>query len=309
MRRSRRSRLSDEQADRLLAGDDAPVEAAAPLSALTSQLREAGRTPPSDAVAERHLAAIVAEVRDTRHGDAAPAARPARRARGVSRGLLVPRRLMATAAAFTAVVVLAIAGALPGPVQAAAADLLAVVGIGVPDGRSTSQPGDDAPAPRIERRERSLPRSSRAPSVTGAPRQGTQGDRRDRQRGTGSAGTDAGDRRPSDRPAISPADRRGDDRREDRVDGSDDDSHRDDRVDGSDNDAHRDDDETKAIRSDDDERPSGPQTDADTDSGEGADDPAGAGPIDDGDTHDSLEEDRAETAEPRSADETTLEGD
>lgn len=285
MRRSRRPRLSDEQAERLLSGDDAPV-AAAPLSALTSRLREAGRTPPSDAVAGRHLAAIVAEVRDTRHGDAAPAPAPreVRRAgAAVLRGLLVPRRLTAAAAAFTAVIALAISGTLPGPVQAAAADLLAVVGIAVPDGRSTSQPRDDAPAPRVERRERSLPRSPQAPAVTGAPRHGTQEDRRDRPRRTRSAGTDAGDRRPAD------------DRRDDRAGGSGDD-------------------ETDAI--DEDKRRSGPDTDAGTDSGEDTDDPSaedpgappGAGPIDAGDT-DSLEDDRADPAEPRSADETPREGD
>lgn len=296
MRRSRRPRLSDEQAERLLSGDDALVERAEPLGALTSELREAGRTPPSDAVAERHLAAISVEVRDTRDRDAAPAPapRPVRRAgAAVSRGLLVPRRLTAAAAAFTAVVVLAIAGALPGPVQAAAADLLAVVGIAVPDGRSTSQ--DDAP--RVERRERSLPKSSQAPAATGAPRQGTRTDRRDRPRRTRSAGADARDRRSSDRPTASaPADRRADDLR-------------DDRVGGSDNDARRDDDETEAL--DDDERASGPETDADTDdpSAEDADDPEDAGPIHDGDTEDSLEGDRADTPEPRSTDESPREGD
>ena len=294
MRRSRRPRLSDEQAERLLSGDDAPVEAAAPLSALTSELREAGRTPPPDAVAGRHLAAIAAEVRDTRDRDAAPGApHPVRRAGGaVSHGLLVPRRLTAAAAAFTAVVVLAIAGALPGPVQAAAADLLAVVGIAVPDGRSTSQPRDDAPAPRTERRERSLPRPSQAPAATGAPRQGTQADRRDRSRRTRS---DDAHRRSSDRPASAPADRRADDLRDDRVGGSDDDARRDD--------------ETEAL--DDDERSSGPETDAGTDdpSAEDADDPEDGGPIVDGDAGDSLEEDRPDTSEPRSADETTREGD
>src|SRR5688572_12788413 len=113
MRFFRREHLSDETIEQILSARQAPE-------------------PPSEATAAAHLSAIMAESRRVREH----AARPASRGRVPA----LPRGITATVAASVAFISLAIAGALPGPVQAAASDALAVVGISIPDGGD--EPGE-----------------------------------------------------------------------------------------------------------------------------------------------------------------------
>ncbi|MCW3010367.1 MAG: hypothetical protein JWO90_771, partial [Solirubrobacterales bacterium] len=123
MGRSRKHELDGEQVERLLAGAADASRPAEPLGEVVRVLRDAGLEPPSEAVAARHLAAIHAEVRRPSRPStaAAPHRTPVR--------ALIPRRLTAGVAGLTSVVALAFAGALPGVVQAAASDVLDVVGL------------------------------------------------------------------------------------------------------------------------------------------------------------------------------------
>ena len=134
MRFLRRDHLSDETIEEILSARRPPE-------------------PPTEATAAAHLSAIMDESRRVREHVAQPA--PRRRLPAL------PKRITAGAAASTAFVSLALAGALPGPVQAAASDVLAVVGISVPRG------GDE---PReADRDQKQQPGEPDAPS-SGEPR-------------------------------------------------------------------------------------------------------------------------------------------
>lgn len=172
MRRFRRDDVSDAVAEALLAPGVPADDAASPLHTVVSELRAAGQSPPSEAVAERHLAAIVSEVRRPSEAAAGAAPRRTGRARVGAVPRLVPPRLAGGITAFTVFAALVVGGALPGPVQAAAADVLGVVGISVPDGRSVDRtdakpipeparrlvtPGDSSPEGTTERPQRARP--------------------------------------------------------------------------------------------------------------------------------------------------------
>jgi len=144
MRRFHRDPLTDEAAERLLSG----VDADSAIGAVARELREAGPTPPSEAAAARHVAAIVAEAQRPAEALIAP---PRRRGGRAALATLIPVRPAACATAFAAMLALTFAGALPGPVQAAASDVLGVVGISVPDGRGAADRSDETPAPAIKR--------------------------------------------------------------------------------------------------------------------------------------------------------------
>ena len=208
--------MSDEAAERLLSPVVPTGEAASPLRAVVSELRAAGQSPPSEAVAERHLAAIVSEVRRPSEAVAGAAPRRAGRARVGALPRLLPPRLAGGFTAFTAFAALVVAGALPGPVQAAAADALGVVGISVPDGRSVAKtdtepvrrtvtPGDSSLERKAEQPQRAHPatrhddREERDRSETPAGRERDQADdgaRESRDEGDESSGDDGDERRP-----------------------------------------------------------------------------------------------------------------
>lgn len=151
MRRFQRDDVSDEVAEALLSPGVPADEAASPLHAVVGELRAAGQSPPSEAVAERHLAAIVGEVRRPSEAAAGAAPRRTGRARAGALPRFVPPRLAGGLTAFTVFAALVVGGALPGPVQAAAADVLGIVGISVPDGRSVAKT-DAEPTPEPARR-------------------------------------------------------------------------------------------------------------------------------------------------------------
>ncbi|MEJ7786448.1 MAG: hypothetical protein WKF96_16720 [Solirubrobacteraceae bacterium] len=209
--------MSDEAAERLLSPGDPTGDAASPLRAVVSELRAAGQSPPSEAVAERHLAAIVSEVRRPSEAAAGAAPRRAGRARVGALSRLLPPRLAGGFTAFTAFAALVVAGALPGPVQAAAADVLGVVGISVPDGRSVAKtdaepvrrtvtPGDSSSERKAEQSQRAHPavrhddREERDRSETPAGREPDQADDGAREsrddEGDESSGDDGDERRP-----------------------------------------------------------------------------------------------------------------
>jgi len=147
MHRFRRDHLSDETAEWMLSG----TAANSAIGAVARELREAGPTPPQEAVAARHLAAIVAEARLPAQ---AVVASPRRRGGRAAFAALMPVRFAAGATALVAMLALTLAGALPGPVQAAASDVLGVVGISVPDGHGAAGRRGEAPAPARKRPER-----------------------------------------------------------------------------------------------------------------------------------------------------------
>lgn len=195
MRFLRRDRMSDEEIERVLSGRRAPAAQASALDAFGSAVRGSGDQAPSEPTAAAHLSAITAESRRVRQGAVEHPARPATPRRLHA----LPKRIAASAGALAAFIALAIAGALPGPVQAAASDALAVVGISLPDGGDERS---DAARDRQQRPAASTPTSSRTvrPAVEqdrAQPRQAPGGGtadgqaERDRDRaGSGQAGDD-----------------------------------------------------------------------------------------------------------------------
>lgn len=132
-------KLADEAVEELLSGAETARDEASPLDAVVRSLREAGQAPPPKPLADRHLAALAVEIERPR--DAPEVSLPRRYGSGTAAAgrRIAPPRLAAGATAFVAMLVLAVAGALPGPVQAAAADVLGVVGITLPDGRGAPE--------------------------------------------------------------------------------------------------------------------------------------------------------------------------
>lgn len=151
----RRARMSDETIEQILSARPSARPHASTLEAFGAAMREAGTQPPSEPAAAAHLAAIAAESRRVREG-AVHAERPALPGR-LHAG---SKRLAASVAASTAFLALAVAGALPGPVQAAASDALAVVGISIPGGDDERSDADREQAPRPAPNSAGLSRSA-----------------------------------------------------------------------------------------------------------------------------------------------------
>ena len=146
-----RQRLSDGEIEQITSTTETPGAPEAGLDAFARAIRDVGKQSPSASVEAQHLSAIVAESRRVREG-AIERVGPS----GSSPRLrALPRRVGASVAVFTAAVALAAAGILPGPVQAAASDVLAVVGISIPDG--DNDPGESDDAGRHQPRERDEP--------------------------------------------------------------------------------------------------------------------------------------------------------
>lgn len=154
--------MSDETIEQILSARPSAAPHASTLEAFGAALRDAGTRPPAESAAAAHLSAMVAESRRLREGAIANAEQPA-----PLRALhAVSKRLAASAAASTAFIALAVAGVLPSPVQAAASDVLAVVGISIPDG------GDERNEAGREQKQRPAqpsPESSRSAQPAAEP--------------------------------------------------------------------------------------------------------------------------------------------
>lgn len=116
------------------------------LAAFSRELEDAFRTPPDGETETRHLTAIMDAVRLQPAADAPPSAATAQR-RSRRRGAWSSRPTRVARAAFAAAVALgafcgvAYAGALPGPVQGAVADVARNVGVSLPGAHNNKDDG------------------------------------------------------------------------------------------------------------------------------------------------------------------------
>ena len=171
-----RQRLSDGEIEQITSTTETPGAPEAGLDAFARAIRDVGKQSPSASVEAQHLSAIVAESRRVREG----AIERVIPSESSPRLRALPRRVGASVAVFTAAVALAAAGILPGPVQAAASDVLAVVGISIPDGDNDPGESDDAGRHQPRERDEPTPAEEKSRESVGddlrRPRQNTDGD-------------------------------------------------------------------------------------------------------------------------------------